>query len=174
MVSADTGEKSPTLEASPCCCLGQSRTRQRGHSLPADADCSPPACLPPTTIISLPPLGKRADAKRRDEYLQRLMGPPNVTWHQIIEQASGGTCGWAIGGPGAGKGGAPPARDCSPPGGGVASQRPRLCLGRCCAALASFGSLPPAAAVQAKQNVEVLKQTEVIRNVQNILQVSWQ
>ncbi|PSC71723.1 exportin-1-like isoform X2 [Micractinium conductrix] len=50
------------------------------------------------------------DAKRRDEYLQRLMGPPNATWQQIIEQA--------------------------------------------------------------KQNVEVLKQAEVIRNVQNILQTN--
>lgn len=50
------------------------------------------------------------DAKRRDDYLQRLMGPPNATWQQIIEQA--------------------------------------------------------------KQNVEVLKQAEVIRNVQNILQTN--
>ena len=29
------------------------------------------------------------DAKRRDEYLARLMGPPNATWQQIIEQARG-------------------------------------------------------------------------------------
>lgn len=50
------------------------------------------------------------EPKRRDEYLQRLMGPPNATWQQIIEQA--------------------------------------------------------------KQNVEVLKQAEVIRNVQNILQTN--
>lgn len=58
---------------------------------------------------SLSPAPPCADAKRRDEYLQRLMGPPNATWQQIIEQA--------------------------------------------------------------KQSVEVLKQAEVIRNVQNILQV---
>lgn len=51
-----------------------------------------------------------ADAGRREEYLVRLMGPPNVTWHQILAQA--------------------------------------------------------------KQDVEVLKQGEVIRNLQTVLQTN--
>lgn len=38
--------------------------------------------------------------------------------------------------------------------------------------MASNQSPRVASALQAKQNVEVLKQAEVIRNVQNILQVS--
>ncbi|KAL6772266.1 XPO1 [Auxenochlorella protothecoides x Auxenochlorella symbiontica] len=50
------------------------------------------------------------DAGRREEYLVRLMGPPNVTWHQILAQA--------------------------------------------------------------KQDVEVLKQGEVIRNLQTVLQTN--
>lgn len=51
-----------------------------------------------------------ADGKRREEYLARLMAPPNTTWASII--------------------------------------------------------------VEARQNVELLKQSEVVRNVQNILQTN--
>lgn len=87
---------------------------------PSRPHCCPPSCSHPHPLIltrppahpALPPTSPlHTEPKRRDEYLQRLMGPPNATWQQIIEQA--------------------------------------------------------------KQNVEVLKQAEVIRNVQNILQVRW-
>ena len=90
--------------------------RVGGEGKPYAASAGAPLLLPLSTATwphSLPLLlllpHRPADAKRRDEYLQRLMGPPIATWRQIIDQA--------------------------------------------------------------KQNVEVLKQAEVIRNVQNILQV---
>ena len=81
-----------------------------GERVPVDCPLPRAFLLPhgPRPRCAFAPLAA-ADAKRRDEYLQRLMGPPNATWQQIIEQA--------------------------------------------------------------KQNVEVLRQAEVIRNVQNILQV---